>query len=157
MKAPFYAFTLTLFLVAGLQLKAQTNAAAPTPPPDAQTAKENKMLAFLTPAEQVQYATARAKALTDNPDLKSEGDVLLQQASSVMSDGKPEEKQAFMEKMMTHRQKLRQAMLKVDPTLSPVFAKIDKHISELKSKQLGQVQNSGASSNAAPSAAPSGQ
>src|SRR5277367_4515040 len=96
MRAFFFVIVSLLFLVAGVQLQAQTNAGTPTPPPDAQTARENKMLSFLTPAEQVQYAKARAKALTDNPDIETEGDNLIQQAQS-LSDSTPEEKQAFME------------------------------------------------------------
>ena len=58
--------------------------------------------------------------------------------------------------MSLHRQKLRQAMLKEDPSLDPIFAEIDKHISEMKAKQLGQMQSSSSSSAAhAPPASPS--
>ena len=46
-------------------------------------------------------------------------------------------KQAFIEKMNSHRQKLRQAMLKEDPSLEPIFAEIDKHEAEMQAKQLG--------------------
>jgi hypothetical protein len=147
---PTASISLLFLAFAGLQLCAQTNTGAPTPPPDAQAARENRMISFLSPADQVKYAQARAKALADNPQLKSEGEALLAQGQSVMSDGTPEDKQAFMEQMMSHRQKLRQAMLKEDSTLGPVFAAIDKHISEMKAKQLGQVQNSAPPTNAPP-------
>ena len=120
------------------------------------------MISFLTPAEQEQYAKARAKALADNPDLKTEGENLLKQGQALMPDGAATDQQKvnyedarnFMEKMMIHRQKLRQAMLKVDPTLEPIFAQIDKHISEMKAKQLGQAQGTSSATNAA-SAQPS--
>jgi hypothetical protein len=36
--------------------------------------------------------------------------------------------------MTSHRQKLRQAMLKEDPNLGPIFSEIDKHLSEAKAK-----------------------
>jgi len=103
------------------------------------------MISFLTPAQQEQYAKAHAKALADNPGLKAEGEVLKQ----LFVDSGGHLDQAGIEKMNSHRQKLRQAMLKEDPTLGPLFAEIDKHISEAKAKQLGQLQNSG--TNTAPS------
>jgi hypothetical protein len=140
---------LSLFIPTGLlvltasavYLPAQSNPPAANPP----ASRENAMISFLTPEQQQQYALARAKALADNPDLKAEGEDIIKQVMA--SGGQPD--QEIIEKMNSHRQKLRQAMLKEDPTLEPIFAEIDKHISELKAKQSGQMQNSG--SNAAPS------
>jgi len=109
-------------------VQAQTNAAATS-------ASAQQAVSFLTPAQQEQYAKARAQALTDNPTLKSEGEDLMKQGQTVMASGTAAGKQAFMEQMNSHRQKLRAAMLKVDPTLEPIFAEIDKHISEIKAKQ----------------------
>ncbi len=63
------------------------------------------------------------------------------------ADATAADKQAFIEKMNMHRQKLRAAMLKEDATLEPIFAEIDQHISELKAKQLGQVQSSTGTNN----------
>ena len=136
--------TVGCFLLGGsLFLQAQTNAPAAGAPPTPQSAQANAALSFLTPPEQLQYAKARAKALADSPDLKAEGEVIVKQgASSMNGQATAEEKLAFIEKMNSHRQKLRQAMLKEDPTLEPIFSKIDKHISEMKAKQLGAVQNS---------------
>ena len=144
MKASLPGITLFLLLASGpLFLQAQTNA---TP----QSARENRMISFLTPAEQDQYANARAKALADNPDLKAEGEDMIKQGEAVMADGTAADKQAFIEKMNSHRQKLRQAMLKEDPTLEPVFTQIDKHISEMKAKALAQRQASSDATNAPP-------
>jgi hypothetical protein len=109
-------------------LHAQTNAPATN-------ASAQQAVSFLTSAQQEQYAKARAQALTDNPTLKSEGETLMKQGESVMANGSAADKQGFIEKMNSHRQKLRAAMLKVDPTLEPIFAEIDKHISEMKAKQ----------------------
>jgi hypothetical protein len=138
MRAVFSGVALFLLLATAgftcLRADATTNAGAGAPP--SPNARENRMISFLTPAEQDQYAAARAKALTDNPALKTEGEELLSEGKDVMEDGTMEDKQAFMEKMTSHRQKLRQAMLKEDPTLEPVFAKIDAHISEMKAQFL---------------------
>jgi hypothetical protein len=123
---------LVLLLAAGSSLlRAQGNAAASAVPP---AEHENPMISFLTPAQQVEYAEAHAKALTDNPSLNAEGDALKEKFAGVMADGTPPEKQAFMEKMNSHKQKLRQAMLKEDPKLGPMFAEIDKHILAMKAK-----------------------
>ncbi len=152
MKALF--FPITLFVVSAAAtslLPAQTTSGAP-PAGD----REYRMISFLTPAEQEQYAKARAKALADNPALNAEGDDLKEKFTGVMTTGTPADKQAFMEQMNSHRQKLRQAMLKVDPTLEPVFTQIDKHISQMRAKQLGQVQSSSSTTNAAPANPPAG-
>ena len=114
-------------------LQGQTAAPAPTPPASHDTA----VLSFLTTDQQVQYAKAHAKALADNPDLKVEGDEIKKE---VMASG-AQANQAIIEKMNTHRQKLRQAMLTEDPTLKPIFAEIDKHISEAKARQAGAAQS----------------
>jgi hypothetical protein len=124
-----------LLLVGTPFLRAQTNANTNVPPPNPQLAREMRMISFLTPAQQEQYAKARGKALADNPDLKKQGEDMMAQAETVMGTGTPADKQAFIEKMNSHRQKLRQAMLKEDATLEPIFAEIDKHISEMKAKQ----------------------
>ena len=140
MRLLFFGLSLFVLLIGGsFSLHAQTNVAA-----------ANSLISFLTPAEQEQYAQARAKALTAHPDLKTEGQSLMQQGKDVMANGTMTDKQAFMEKMNSHRQKLRAAMLQVDPTLEPIFAKIDKHISELKAKRADELQNAPGATNAPP-------
>ncbi len=122
MKTSPFGMSIGLLVLATVVLHAQT--AAPSP----QVSREMKMIAFLTPAQQQQYAQARAKALADNP-------ALLQQGQTVMTSGTAADKQDFIEKMNSHRQKLRAAMLKEDPTLEPIFGEIDQHISEMKAQQ----------------------
>ncbi len=160
MKASLFVNTAFLFLICGfLFLHAQTNATTTPQQPNPQVAREMQMLSFLTPDEQEKYAKARAKALADNPDLKKDGEVLAQQGVSLLSgswQSSAADRQAFMEKMNSHRQKLRAAMLKEDATLPPIFAEIDKHISEMKAKQLGSMQSSSSPTNA-PAAGPAGQ
>jgi hypothetical protein len=139
MKSLFFVLTIAGLMAGTFLLRAQTNAPA-TNAPSPQVAREMKMISFLTPAQQQQYAQARAKALADNPSLKSEGEELMQQGESVMASGTAADKQGFIEKMNSHRQKLRAAMLKEDPTVEPIFTEIDKHISELKAKQQTAAQ-----------------
>jgi len=104
------------------------------------------MLSFLTPAEQIEYAKARAKALADNPDLKAEGESVARQGAQAMSsDATPADKQTFLAQMSAHRQKLREAMLKEDATLEPVFRKIDEHLAEMKAQQQNSSNPGGGS------------
>jgi len=124
---------IVLVLLAGsVCLEAQTN----TP------ASANPMISFLTPAQQEEYAKARATALENNPKLKADGEALLKQAAALTADSPVAEQQAVMEKMNSHRQKLRQAMLKADPNLGPIFTEIDQHLSQLKAAQSGQTPGS---------------
>jgi hypothetical protein len=123
----FCILAIVLSFFAPALLHAQTNA-APAASPEAQA------LSILTRDQITEYATARAKALTDDPALKAEGDVLKQQFADVMEHGTPVQKQAILEKVDAHRQKLRQAMLKEDSNLGPIFAQIDKSMSEIKAK-----------------------
>jgi hypothetical protein len=73
-----------------------------------------------------------------------------------MASGTKADRQAFIEKMNSHRQKLRQAMVKEDPTLEPIFAEIDKHISEMKAKHLSPTQGSQSPTNAPPTSPSTG-
>jgi hypothetical protein len=117
-------------------LRAQSMAPTSTALPTAQPApsQDSWMVSFLTPDQRVEYAQAHAKALADDPALKKEGDDLKQQGVTVLSSGTPAEKQHFLEMMTSHRQKLRAAMLKEDPKLGPIFAEIDRKLSEAKAK-----------------------
>ena len=153
----FREFAAVLFWASSpLLLNAQTNGDTNASPASSPAARVNAMISFLTPAQQLQYAEARAKALADNPDLKAEGESVAKEGIVAMSSGaSAADKQAFIEKMNSHRQKLREAMLKEDPTLEPIFAEIDKHISEMKAKHLAQLQSSPSPTNA-PSEGPNG-
>jgi hypothetical protein len=123
-----FALATLLLLCPPGPARAQTN--APARPPA--NAPELQALSILTMDQQLEYANARAKALADDPALNAENEALKKQYAEVMAHGKPPEQQAMMEKVDSHRQKLRAAMLKEDPNLGPIFAKIDKQISETK-------------------------
>jgi hypothetical protein len=127
----FCAIAIVLSLFAPALLRAQTNA-APAHAPAAEA--EQQALSILTQDQITEYANAHAKALTDDPALKAEGDALKKEFADVMAHGTAAQKQAVLEKVDAHRQKLRQAMLKEDPNLGPIFARIDKSMSEFKAK-----------------------
>ncbi len=74
----------------------------------------------------------RQQVLADNPDLKAEQDAIKQQAQSLKGgDASPQDKADFMQKLQAHQEKMKAAMLKVDPTLGPV---IDQAEAEMKQK-----------------------
>ena len=151
MRALLHGIIISLFLAGGnFLLNAQANTTTNVQPANPQLARE---ISFLTPAQQEKYAKARAKALADNPKLKTDGETLMRQAEAVMTKGTAADRQTFIEKMNSHRQKLRQAMVKEDSSLGPIFVEIDKQISETKAKQLGQMQSSSGATNA-PAASP---
>lgn len=129
----FFPFVTLLLLSVAVPLRAQTNAAS-APAKPAAVSPEHQALAILTRDQQIEYAKAHEMALADDPALKAENDSLKTQYVGVMEHGTPAEKQAMMEKVDSHRLKLRKAMLKADPNLGPIFAQIDKTISEAKAK-----------------------
>jgi hypothetical protein len=146
MKASLPGIIMFLLLAGGpFLLHAQTN----VQPSNPQIARENRLISFLTPAEQEKYAQARAKALADNPELKTQGENLMKQGEALLADGTAADKQKFRNEMDSHRRKLRQAMLKEDPGLEPIFAQIDAHISEMKAQQ-GQAPRSPGTTDAPP-------
>ncbi len=129
----FCAVVIALSFFAFGLVRAQSN----PPANSGAAAHAPQALSILTPAQQMEYAQARAKALTDNPDLSAENDALKAQYAQVMAHGTAAEKQAMLAKADSHRQKLQQAMLKVDPNLGPVFAAIDKYIADQRAKGAG--------------------
>ena len=128
MKFCAVAIVLTFFVPA--LLRAQTN----TAPANAAVSAERQALSILTPAQIKEYADARVKALADDSDLNAENNALKEQFADAMANGNAAQKQALLVKVDAHRQKLRAAMLKEDPNLGPIFAQIDKSISEMKAK-----------------------
>jgi hypothetical protein len=126
----FCAVAIVLTFFASALLDAQTSAA----PANAAAAAERQALSILTPDQLKEYADARVKALADDPALNAENDALKQQFADVMAHGTAAQRQALLEKVGPHRQKLRAAMLKEDPNLGPIFAKIDQSISQMKAQ-----------------------
>jgi hypothetical protein len=96
MRVSLSEIIISLFLAGRIfLLNAQTNTTTNVQPSNPQLARE---ISFLTPAGQEKYAKARAKALADNPDLKTEGTKVAEQGINALStDAAPADKQAFIE------------------------------------------------------------
>ena len=93
----------------------------------------------LTDAEKAQLKTAHDAALAANPSLQTEQDNLKQQFETLKGEGKDgatkDQWQALHEQKQAFEVKLHAAELAIDPTLAPIFAKLeaahkDRHHSE---------------------------
>jgi hypothetical protein len=81
----------------------------------------------LTADEKAHLDKVRTEALATNPDLKTEADSLKAQHQAMKAGGtaaSTDDKQAFKVAKKAHEQKLQTAMLKIDPTVAPILAKI---------------------------------
>ncbi len=135
-------FASTLVLIA-LPLCAQT-AATPTPPPaDASApaagaqaaAMSSPVLQTLTPDEKTKLMTLHGQVLDQNPDLKKEELDLMQRGMAMQAGGSTDaDRQAFMTEARAHADKIRAAMLKTDPSVQTIFAKITAEADKLKAQ-----------------------
>jgi hypothetical protein len=77
--------------------------------------------------EMGQLQKVRAQVLAANPDLKAEEEKLksMHDAQAKMLALMPDQKNAAFAEWKAYQKKMRAAMLKIDPTLSPLFAKLD--------------------------------
>jgi len=152
MKASILSFFALFLLLAGgtFSLRAQTTNTPTTDQQPNSPATHANAAPFLTPAQKNLYSAAHAKALADNPDLKTEGENLMKKGEALMADGLEADKKAFVAMVKAYRQKLRRAMLKEEPSLKATFAEIDRHLSEMRHQHLGLMQSPPASTNAAP-------
>ena len=83
--------------------------------------------AVLDNDEAAQLQKARQQALKDNPSLQAEETKLKKaHADMVQGTATPDQKAAMLAEWKTYRTQIRAAMLKIDPTLGPIFAKLDK-------------------------------
>lgn len=74
--------------------------------------------------EMVQLNKAREAVFSANPDLKAENEKLKTMHDSTATPTSEQRNAAFAE-WKAYQKKMRAEMLKVDPTLEPIFAKID--------------------------------
>jgi hypothetical protein len=74
--------------------------------------------------EMTQLNTAREKVFSSHPDLKAENEKLKAMHDSTATPTADQRNAAFAE-WKAYQKKMRAEMLKIDPTLRPIFAKID--------------------------------
>jgi hypothetical protein len=115
-------FLVLLFGVAGL-LPAPGAPSSSTEPADGPQIPPP----ILDNDEMAQLQKVRAQVLAANPDLKTEEEKLksMHDAQANMLSVTPEQKNAAFAEWKAYQKKMRAAMLQIDPTLSPLFAKLD--------------------------------
>ena len=97
---------------------AQTDSTPPAAPAKA---------SILTPDEAAQVKKAHDAALAADPALKTEDDTLTKQHDDLKAkgnDASAADKEAFKTKWHDHQDKLHAAMIKIDPTVEPLLAKM---------------------------------
>jgi hypothetical protein len=119
-RSTLLALVLTLTSLGSGDVRAadSTNAAPNAKPP----------VSILDNDEMQQLKKAREKVLAANPDLKTEEEKLKALHDSAQSQNPPPtaaQRNAMFAEWKTYQKKVRAAMLKVDPTLAPIFAKLD--------------------------------
>jgi hypothetical protein len=116
-RAAFVAITFGFAVMSSSS--AQTNAPAASHPP----------APLLDNDEMVHLKTVREQVLAANPDLQAEEIKLKQAHDAAQSQNPPatpEQRNAMFAEWKSYQTKVRAAMLKIDPTLVPIFAKLDK-------------------------------
>ena len=85
-------------------------------------------LSILDNDEMMQLQKVRAQVLSANPGLKAEEEKLKALHASVQTQNPPptaDQRNAAFAEWKAYQTKMRAEMLKVDPTLQPIFAKLD--------------------------------
>jgi hypothetical protein len=138
------AFALTLIT---LPILAQTPAAPPdaappaaspsapaAPPPNA-SSMADQVTSVLTPAEKTQLTDVRTKAMAANPDLQAQQMDLMQKVAALQGGTATDaDKTALRGEAMQFQQKVRAAMVKIDPTVEPVLEKVEAQIAKLRAQ-----------------------
>ena len=106
-----------------------TSSTSTTPPvTSGGSCHHHDRFSVLTAAERAQLKSAHNAALAANPSLKTAQDNVKQQFQALMADkatATPDQWKAVHEQAHAFRSNLRSAELLIDPTLAPIFAKID--------------------------------
>jgi hypothetical protein len=146
MKFPLLMVVSTLLIAASAGMtSAQTPAPATTAPAAPPAGKPGGMLSSLSEEDKAKLIKARTEVLQSNPDLKAEQDDLMKQREAMRAnpDAAPEDKMALYQSMMAHEQKMKAAMLKVDPTLQPVLDKLDAEMKQRMAQRAAAMGGAG--------------
>jgi hypothetical protein len=125
MKTSFRQVTLVAL---ALGTTGVTAALAQTPTPVSPATTQAATTPGLTADEKAQLKKDRDQVLAANPDLKTEEDNLTKQHDALKSQGESasaDDKKALHAQMHAHMDKIRAAVLKIDPTAAPLYAKLD--------------------------------
>ncbi len=84
----------------------------------------SKHASALTADEKAQLKKDTDQVLAADPDLKTEEDALKKEHDALGSDASADDKKALSAKMHAHREKVKAAVLKIDPSAAPIFDKL---------------------------------
>jgi Spy/CpxP family protein refolding chaperone len=111
--------------VTSAALADDTTTTTPATPPASDEGHHHHHDKVLTADEKAQLEKAHDAALAANPDLKTEEDSLKQEHESLGSDATADQKKDLFTKWQAFHEKMKAAELQIDPTLAPIFAKLD--------------------------------
>ncbi len=105
-----------------------------------QPSQQSQALSSLTMQEKMEFIKARRQVFASNPDLKAEQDGLNKQREALKSQGSSastKDKKALLQGFMDHQKKMKTAMLQVDPSLGPIFDKIEAEMKQKIAQKAG--------------------
>jgi hypothetical protein len=106
-----------------------------------------RKLAFLSAADRMHFLKVRKEVLTSNPALKSEQESLQKEREFVKNKGTaatPDDRKMLIQNFIAHSKNMRDAMVKDDPTITPVLDQVDAKMKERFQKRLGAGDGSAA-------------
>ena len=125
------SFLLMVVVLTGINyptmLRAQATGADQAPNAES---RQHQILGFLPAAEQDRVIHAYNKAMTDNPDLKSDQEDL-QKGREQLAEASDGVREAYLKMVESYKRDLRADMIKADATLGPILDKIDQHRVEM--------------------------
>ena len=91
--------------------------------------------ATLTPEEKTELQSARTKAIAADPTLQTEEMDLMQKVMAMQSgDSAGVDRQELGDEMRSHGEKVKAAMIKADPGVQPIIAKVEAQMAKLKAE-----------------------
>jgi Spy/CpxP family protein refolding chaperone len=126
MKQILLTLTLGAMLTAPAWAQTNTDAPPPPPPPDGPPGEHHPGMDFLTDAEKQELHKAHDAAEAADPSLATEEKSLMAGMESSRDSGQPPSKDD-MEKMRAFHDKMDAAMIKADPAVAPIIAKLKAH------------------------------
>lgn len=119
---------LALQAVGVCLLSAQAQSTTNSAPAINSTTNSSSAGSALTADERAQLRKVKKEVLAAHPDLKAQDDDLSQQRDDLdnqVPPATPDERKAFFAKWHDLQMKIRVEALKIDPTLAPIYAKLD--------------------------------
>ena len=128
-------FTLPVLAQTPAAPAASAPPSAPAAPPPSAASMADQVTSVLTPAEKTQLTDVRTKAMAANPDLQTQQMDLMQKVAAMQEGSATDaDKTALRGEAMQFQQKVRAAMVKIDPTVEPVLEKVEAQVAKLRAQ-----------------------